>query len=206
MKLKQTTVSFIFLAIIFAYPSRKDFSDAFIKVADKGNPTVVSIISEKTVERNPHYFFERFDDRLPRGKQKGHSLGSGVIIDADKGYIITNNHVVEDSEGIKVVLYDKRELDAKIIATDPPSDIAVIKIDPTGLINADMGNSEMLKVGEWVVAIGSPFGLHLNHTVTAGIISAVGRNDVISRHNFENFIQHDAAINPGNSGGALFNL
>ena len=82
MKLKQTTVSFIFLAIIFAYPSRKDFSDAFIKVADKGNPTVVSIISEKVVERNTHYFFERFDDRLPQGRQKGHSLGSGVIIDA----------------------------------------------------------------------------------------------------------------------------
>ena len=206
MKFTKSIASFIFLSIIFAYPSRRDFSDAFIMVAETGNPAVVSIVSEKLVESNYNYFFEPFDDRTPKRKHKGHSLGSGVIIDATKGYIVTNNHVIEGSETIKVLLFDKRELEAKIIATDPLSDIAVIKIVPSELTTVTMGDSEELKVGEWVVAIGSPFGLHLNHTVTAGIVSAIGRNDVISRNNFEDFIQHDAAINPGNSGGALFNL
>ncbi|SVD95242.1 uncharacterized protein METZ01_LOCUS448096, partial [marine metagenome] len=142
----------------------------------------------------------------PQEKFKGHSLGSGVIIDADKGYIITNNHVIEDAEEIKVVMFDKREVKATIVAADPPSDLAVIKVDPGSLSTVELGNSDQLSVGEWVVAIGSPFGLHLNHTVTAGIVSAVGRSSVISRNNFEDFIQHDAAINPGNSGGGLFNL
>ena len=206
MKYTQTAASFIFITFLLAIPSRQDFSDAFIQVAEKGNPAVVSIISEKTIERNFHYFFEPFENGSPREERKGHSLGSGVIIDASNGYIITNNHVIEDAEEIKVILFDKREMKAKIIAADPPSDIAVIKVEPGGLTTVDLGNSEKLKVGEWVVAIGSPFGLHLNHTVTAGIVSAVGRNDVISRNNFEDFIQHDAAINPGNSGGALFNL
>ena len=206
MKYTQTALSFIFISFLFAIPSKQDFSNAFIKVAEKGNPAVVSIISEKTMEHNSHYFFEPFDNRSPRDGQKAHSLGSGVIIDANKGYIITNNHVIDKAEEIKVILFDKREFDAEIIATDPPSDIAIIKIKPTRMTTVDLGDSEKLKVGEWVVAIGSPFGLHLNHTVTAGIVSAVGRNDVISRNNFEDFIQHDAAINPGNSGGALFNL
>ena len=206
MKYTQTAASFIFITFLFAIPSRGEFSDAFIQVAEKGNPAVVSIVSEKTMERNFHYFFEPFDDRSPRDERKRHSLGSGVIIDAKKGYIITNNHVIEDAEAIKVILFDRREMKAEIIATDPPSDIAVIKVNPDGLTTVNMGNSEKLQVGEWVVAIGSPFGLHLNHTVTAGIVSAVGRNDIISKNNFEDFIQHDAAINPGNSGGALFNL
>jgi len=206
MKFTHITTSFIFITFLFSYPSKQDFSELFIKVAEKGNPAIVSIVSEKTIERNFHYFLEPFDDRSPRNEYKGHSLGSGVIIDTAKGYIVTNNHVIQDAEEIKVVLYDKRELKAEIVATDPPSDIAVIKISPGRLTTVDMGDSEKLKVGEWVVAIGSPFGLHLNHTVTAGIVSAIGRNDVISRNNFEDFIQHDAAINPGNSGGALFNL
>jgi len=196
----------IFTTYVFAYPNKQDFSDAFIKVAEKGNPTIVSIVSEKIIENNFHHFFQPFNGKLPKDEQKAHSLGSGVIIDAAKGYIITNNHVINDAEEIKIILYDKRELDAKIIATDPLSDLAVLKVDSINLIEVNTGNSDMLKVGEWVVAIGSPFGLHLNHTVTAGIISAVGRNDVMSRRNFENFIQHDAAINPGNSGGGLFDL
>ena len=103
-------------------------------------------------------------------------------------------------------MYDDRELEAEIVATDPPSDLAVLKVDPGDLSTVKLGDSNELSVGEWVVAIGSPFGIHLNHTVTAGIVSAVGRNSVISRNSFEDFIQHDAAINPGNSGGALFNL
>ena len=148
MKYTQNVASFILITCLFAYPSKKDFSDAFIKVAEKGNPAVVSIVSEKTIERNYHYFFEPFDDRSPRNERKGHSLGSGVIIDANKGYIITNNHVIEDAEEIKVILFDRREMNAEIIASDPPSDIAVIRVEPGGLTTVDLGNSEKLKVGE----------------------------------------------------------
>ena len=202
--MKKTYVLLIF-SFAMAYPSKNNFSDAFIQVAKKGNPAIVSIISEKTIENNYHFFFDSFDNDFPNRK-KSQSLGSGVIIDPENGYIVTNNHVIENAKTIKVILLDKREIDAKIIATDPPSDIAIIKVETIELNSVKMGNSEELQVGEWVVAIGSPFGLHLNHTVTAGIISAIGRNDVISRNNFENFIQHDAAINPGNSGGGLFNL
>ena len=196
----------IWITVLLAFPSKKDFSKAFIQVASNGNPAVVSIVSEKVIEQRYHQFFSPFGDQFPQGESRGHSLGSGVIIDSDKGYIITNNHVIEDAEEIKVIMFDKREMKATIVATDPPSDLAVIKVDPGGLSTVDLGNSDKLSVGEWVVAIGSPFGLHLNHTVTAGIVSAVGRSSVISRNNFEDFIQHDAAINPGNSGGALFNL
>ena len=196
----------IWITVLLAFPSKKDFSKAFIQVASNGNPAVVSIVSEKVIEQRYHQFFSPFGDQFPQGESRGHSLGSGVIIDSDEGYIITNNHVIEDAEDIKVIMFDKREMKATIVATDPPSDLAVIKVDPGGLSTVDLGNSDKLSVGEWVVAIGSPFGLHLNHTVTAGIVSAVGRNSVISRNNFEDFIQHDAAINPGNSGGALFNL
>ena len=196
----------IWITVLLAFPSKKDFSKAFIQVASNGNPAVVSIVSEKVIEQRYHQYFSPFGDQFPQGESRGHSLGSGVIIDSDEGYIITNNHVIEDAEEIKVIMFDKREMKATIVATDPPSDLAVIKVDPGGLYTVDLGNSDKLSVGEWVVAIGSPFGLHLNHTVTAGIVSAVGRSSVISRNNFEDFIQHDAAINPGNSGGALFNL
>ena len=205
MNLMKKTYVLLIFSFAMAYPSKNNFSDAFIQVAKKGNPAIVSIISEKTIENNYHFFFDSFDNDFPNRK-KSQSLGSGVIIDPENGYIVTNNHVIENAKTIKVILLDKREIDAKIIATDPPSDIAIIKVETIELNSVKMGNSEELQVGEWVVAIGSPFGLHLNHTVTAGIISAIGRNDVISRNNFENFIQHDAAINPGNSGGGLFNL
>jgi len=196
----------IWITFLLAFPSKQEFSEAFIKVASNGNPAVVSIVSEKVIEQNYNQYFSPFGDQFPQGKSRGHSLGSGVIIDSDEGYIITNNHVIDDAEDIKVILYDKREVRGTIVATDPPSDLAVIKVDSNGLSTVALGNSDQLSVGEWVVAIGSPFGLHLNHTVTAGIVSAIGRSSVISRNNFEDFIQHDAAINPGNSGGALFNL
>ncbi len=196
----------IWITVLFAFPSKKEFSKAFIEVASNGNPAVVSIISEKVIEQRYHHFFSPFGGQFPQGESRGHTLGSGVIIDAEEGYIITNYHVIEDAKEIKVIMFDKREVRATIVATDPPSDLAVIKVEPGGLSTVKLGNSDKLNVGEWVVAIGSPFGLHLNHTVTAGIVSAVGRSSVISRNNFEDFIQHDAAINPGNSGGALFNL
>ena len=202
----KNTSPLIWITFLLAFPSKQEFSEAFIKVASNGNPAVVSIVSEKVIEQNYNQYFSPFGDQFPQGKSRGHSLGSGVIIDSDEGYIITNNHVIDDAEDIKVILYDKREVRGTIVATDPPSDLAVIKVDPNGLSTVALGNSDQLNVGEWVVAIGSPFGLHLNHTVTAGIVSAIGRSSVISRNNFEDFIQHDAAINPGNSGGALFNL
>ena len=135
--------------------------------------------------------------------------GSGVIISKD-GYIATNNHVVKDADknGIKVTLTDKREFNAKIIGTDPNTDIAVIKIDADDLHEISMGNSDNVQVGEWVMAIGNPLGL--NSTVTAGIVSAMGRNIGINQdqsgYGIEDFIQTDAAINPGNSGGALVDM
>ena len=197
------------LSLSFIFSNYNQFNQSFIDVAKKQSPAIVSIISEKTQKDNNMFFFnpffEDFGDQFQQ-ERKSQSLGSGVIIDADKGYIITNNHVIENAEEIKVILYDKQEFDATILATDPLSDLAIIQIKSAELTQAIFGDSNKLQIGEWVIAIGSPFGLHLNHTVTAGIISAVGRSDVISRKNFENFIQHDAAINPGNSGGGLFNL
>ena len=205
----------ILLILLFSlshvFSNYNDFNQAFINVSKEQSPTIVSIISTKTEKVNNMFFFNPFDDfnfgQDPyQQEREAQSLGSGVIINKEKGYIITNNHVIDGAKEIKVVMFDKREIEAEIIATDPLSDIAVIQIKANDLNNANPGNSEDLQIGEWVIAIGSPFGLHLNHTVTAGIISAKGRTDVVSKLNFENFIQHDAAINPGNSGGGLFNL
>ena len=129
-----------------------------------------------------------------------------MIIDAAKGYIVTNNHVVEDMDKISVKLMDKRIFEATVVGSDPKSDLAVLQIEADNLSQVDIGDSEKLRVGEWVIAIGSPFSDNLSHTVTAGIICAMGRSDIISRENYEDFIQIDAAINPGNSGGALVDL
>ena len=136
----------------------------------------------------------------------GTSLGSGVIIDKNNGYILTNNHVVDDTDEISVILFDKREFNAELIGSDELSDLALLQIDSDDLMEIELGDSDKLSVGQWVVAIGSPFQQSLSNTVTAGIVSAVGRNDIISNKNIENFIQHDAAINPGSSGGALLSL
>ena len=207
--MKKYIYLFLFSYLISA-PTKDDFNQKFIEVARYGNPTVVSIISETVRENDFFQGFGRipkeFEDMFPKYKEKGRSLGSGVIIDKVNGYIITNNHVVENAETIKIVLYDDREFDAEVVGKHKNTDLAVLKIDAENLNESKIGNSDTLEVGEWVIAIGSPFGINLNHTVTAGIISATGRSDVMSPQNFENFIQHDAAINPGNSGGALFNL
>ena len=199
MNFKKYIVFIISIVSIYAIPTTQGFSNAFIEVAKIGNPSVVSIVSKKVIDSNYHNFFSPNDSRSS-------AMGSGVIINKDEGFIITNNHVIDNSDNIKVILFNKREIDATIVATDPLSDLAVLKVLKGELSEAELGNSDRLQVGEWVVAIGSPFGLHLNHTVTAGIVSATGRSSVVSRNNFEDFIQHDAAINPGNSGGALFNL
>lgn len=152
-------------------------------------------------ENDPFYeFFRRFAPQMPR-EQESQSLGSGFIISAD-GYILTNAHVVDRAEKITVRLNDKREYKAKVIGADKRTDVALLKIDASGLPKVTLGEPGLLKVGEWVLAIGSPFGF--DSSVTAGIVSAKGRS--LPQENFVPFIQTDVAINPGNSGGPLFNM
>lgn len=196
----------------------------FIKVPELVKPSVVTIIPVRII-RTPGYsrpgfgrdqfedffnddFFNRFfrrrgapQSREPREyRQRG--LGSGVIVDS-KGYILTNNHVVSEADEIKIRMADGKELDAKIVGTDPKTDLAVVKIEAEGLVAARLGDSDKLKVGSWVIAMGSPLGLE--QTVTQGIVSAKGRGN-LRLAEYEDFIQTDAAIHPGNSGGPLVNL
>ncbi len=156
-------------------------------------------------ENSPFYeFFKKYFGDIPKGEgpsQERSSLGSGFIISKD-GYVITNHHVIRDADEVIVRLSDRREFIASVIGTDERSDIAVLKIDADELPILKLGNVDNLKVGEWVLAIGSPFGF--DHSVTAGIISAIGRS--LPNENYVPFIQTDVAINPGNSGGPLFNL
>ncbi|HIN62789.1 MAG TPA: Do family serine endopeptidase, partial [Candidatus Marinimicrobia bacterium] len=147
-----------------------------------------------------------FRNNSPQRERRSRALGSGVIVDAKEGYILTNNHVVEDADEIAIFLIDEREFKAEVVGTDPKSDLAVLKIDAGNLTSIRLGDSDKLDVGEWVLAIGSPFSTNLSHTVTAGIVSAKGRSRVIGSVDYQDFIQTDAAINPGNSGGALVNL
>jgi serine protease Do len=193
--------------------------ESFIRLAEMASPAVVNIRIEKTIKtRGPSMrqfqmdpwgrekpfkdFFERFfGEEAPR-EFKQPSVGSGFIIDKS-GYVVTNNHVIEDADKIVVKLDDDHELDATVVGRDPNTDIALLKVDSdTDLPFIKMGNSKELKIGQWVVAIGSPFGLE--RTVTAGIVSAKGR--VIGSGPYDDFIQTDASINPGNSGGPLINM
>lgn len=187
----------------------------FTVAAEMVMPAVVHIRSTYTGSERPQYeipeaFRDFFGPMVPQGPQQSQSAGSGVIINAD-GYIVTNNHVVKDASEVEVALYDNRTYKAKVIGTDPDTDIAVIRIEEKGLPFLSFVDSNQAKVGEWVLAVGNPF--NLNSTVTAGIISAMGRSINILQRNteqgstaIESFIQTDAAINPGNSGGALVNL
>ncbi len=183
-------------------------------LAEKIKPAVVNIDTEATVTfggqtgglppnvpKDFRDFFERFFGRIPEHKQRRQGQGSGFIID-EEGYIITNNHVVEGAEKIVVRLLDKRQFEAKVIGADPKTDIALIKIEADDLPYVVLGDSDKLKVGEWVMAIGNPFGL--GHTVTTGIVSAKGRT--IGAGPYDDFIQTDASINPGNSGGPLIDF
>lgn len=195
----------------------REFETAFSEVAESVNPAVVQIRATKEVERrmqNPFEGtpFERFFGRPgPSGPDERQGLGSGVIVRSD-GHIITNNHVVEDAQRLSVQTKDGAQYDAEIIGTDSYSDLAVLDVDATNLKAVSFGNSEQLNVGQWVMAIGSPLSPQLNNSVTAGIISALGRLQPQRSRNPEqgggvhNFIQTDAAINPGNSGGPLVNL
>src|SRR5574340_414055 len=184
-----------------------DSSRAFSEIASSISPSVVNISTTKIMKREAapllddpfsEFFSPLRDFKMPK-KWKEQSLGSGVIISPD-GYIITNNHVVEQGDEIRVTLFDKRSFKAKLIGADNKTDVAIVKIDAENLYSVQWGDSDKLQVGEFVLAIGNPYGL--NHTVTMGIISATGRANV-GIADYEDFIQTDAAINPGNSGGAL---
>ncbi len=169
-------------------------------------PAIVNISTTTLIEAREHPllqdpFFRRFFE-FPR-RRPSSSLGSGVIVDAEKGYVITNHHVIDKADMITVTTVDGYELEAQLIGSDPASDVAVIRVDARNLTEISMGDSRNLRVGDFVVAIGSPFGL--SQTVTSGIVSALGRSG-LGLKGYEDFIQTDASINPGNSGGALVNL
>ena len=171
-------------------------------------PAVVNIRVSQTVRSQSPYgdeMFRRFFG-LPNfegGSREIASAGSGVIVDAANGYILTNHHVVDGADKIQISLFNDDTLDAEVIGSDAATDIAVLKVDPGNLVELPIGDSDLVEVGDFVIAIGNPFGL--GHTVTSGIVSALGRTG-INRNGYEDFIQTDASINPGNSGGALVNM
>ncbi len=176
---------------------------SFRAAAQKAAAAVVSINTSKAAAKNPNAgdpWFRFFFGERENESQSG--LGSGVIVSAD-GYILTNNHVVEGADEIEVILHDARRTKAKVIGTDPDTDLAILKINLDRLPLITLGNADTLQVGDQVLAIGNPFGV--GQTVTGGIVSALGRNQ-LGINTFENFIQTDAAINPGNSGGALVDV
>jgi serine protease Do len=218
--LKRLLFSLILISSAFSVQAR-DLPD-FTQLVEKQGPAVVNISITQVgrgnfgipqfpglSEDDPYYeFFRRFmppqqrgQPRNPPREHRTHSMGSGFIISAD-GFILTNAHVVDGADEVTVRLTDKQEFKAKVIGTDRRTDVALIKIEAGNLPKVTMGNPEQLKVGEWVLAIGSPFGFE--NSVTAGIVSAKGRS--LPQENYVPFIQTDVAINPGNSGGPLFNM
>ena len=216
MKMRILLCLWMMLFAVAGQAQTRDLPD-FTELAERQGPAVVNVSTTQVIkggnrhpgfqfdEDDPAYeFFRRFMPRqgpgMPR-EFRNQSLGSGFIISAD-GYVLTNAHVVDDADEVLVKLTDKREFKAKVIGSDRRTDVALIKIEASGLPVVKLGDPERLKVGEWVVAIGSPFGF--DSTVTAGIVSAKGRS--LPQENFVPFIQTDVAINPGNSGGPLFNM
>jgi len=213
--MKTVLIKLIALAVLispgwaFALSGLPDFTS----LVKQNHKAVVNISTEQSVDADSDFpglddpeidkRIEQYenDPRAPRSPFEGSGLGSGFIISSD-GFVLTNNHVVEGADTVIVRLHDRRELRAKVIGTDPRSDVAVLKVDATDLPTVVIGNSDDLEVGEWVLAIGSPFGF--DFSVTAGIVSATGR--ALPNESYVPFIQTDVAINPGNSGGPLFNL
>ena len=211
--MRKTVLLWLMLLLpLGAYAQSRELPD-FTRLVEEQGPAVVNISTAQTVRAHPQIpnldendpFFEFFRRFMPPGQSprefSSRSLGSGFIISAD-GYILTNAHVVDGADEITVRLTDKREFKAKVIGTDKRTDVALIRIDATGLPVVKLGDPNKLKVGEWVLAIGSPFGF--DNTVTAGIVSGKARS--LPQENLVPFIQTDAAVNPGNSGGPLFNL
>ncbi len=219
-QLNRILIGFSFLFISFyafsggvPFFSAGDRMPTLAPMLQKTIPSVVNIATEGRVPaqhpffNNPFFndpFFRDFYGipRLPRFRRTK-SLGSGFIIDARKGYILTNHHVIRNATKIVVILHDKRKFSGKVIGSDPESDVAVIKIKASGLHQIPIGDSDKLRVGDFVVAIGNPFGL--GQSVSSGIVSALGRSG-LNISSYENFIQTDASINPGSSGGPLVNL
>jgi serine protease Do len=209
--LKLSITALLSVLIIPLTSSAAPAPDSFAPLVKKETPAVVNISTRQVVKVQQHSpfgdpqmdeFFRRFfGGNGPAREQVRQSLGSGFIISAD-GYILTNNHVVDKATDIKVSLAGGRIFEAKLIGKSPEIDLALIKVEATGLPTVELGDSDALEVGDWVVAIGNPFGL--NQTVTAGIVSAKGR--VVGIGPYDDLIQTDAAINPGNSGGPLFNI
>src|SRR5207248_1300481 len=176
-------------------------------ILEKVTPAVVNIavLQKSPEEENPLMrdpFFRRFFG-MPQQAEPQIAAGSGVIVDAKNGYVVTNAHVVKDAREIQITLKDNRRLPATLVGADPGTDIALLKVEPKDLVQARWGDSDALQVGDYVMAIGNPFGL--GQTATSGIVSALGRSG-LSMEGYEHFIQTDAPINPGNSGGALVNL
>jgi len=208
-----STVLLLMFVLLSSLPAGAASFPEFTQLVENASPAVVNITATKQQTQNDQLegnnredvpeFFRRFFENSPDRRQPRPAAGSGFIISSD-GYILTNNHVVEGADEIVVALSDRREREAKLIGSDPASDLALLKIDATDLPIVRLGSSQALKVGEWVVAIGSPFGFELS--VTAGIVSAKGRSLPDENGNYVPFIQTDVAINPGNSGGPLFNL
>jgi len=211
MKSLKHLLFFFVLAAIFSFPLSEALShgssESISATVKRLTPSVVNISTTNVIKASPYQdeyfkkFFEKFfPDQMPGREFRNKGLGSGFIMSSD-GYIITNNHVVRRAEEIEVILEGGKKYTAKIVGTDPVTDLALLKIDPEEPLPAvEMGDSSVLAIGDSVFAIGNPFGL--GHTVTAGIVSAKGRALGIGR--YDNFIQTDAAINPGNSGGPLF--
>ena len=201
-----------------AVPSIQEFEAAFVNVADRINPAVVQVRAERVVRQQVPQFsqpfqgspFEDFFNQFqsPQGGQqqeyRSQGLGSGVILRSD-GYLVTNNHVIEGAENLSVLLFNGEEYEAEVVGSDEFTDLAILRIEAKDLPIISFGDSERLKVGQWVMAFGSPLAAELNNSVTTGIVSAMGRYSS-SGTSVQNYIQTDAAINPGNSGGPLVNL
>ncbi len=210
----------LMLPAAFSQARGQDVSQGFADLADRLIPTVVNISTTTTVERprgrfpeespfnrSPfeEFFRDFFENRpMPNGPRRAQSLGSGFVIDAREGFVVTNNHVIADADEVRVIFADDTSVEAEVVGRDEKTDLAVLKIDPEGLDlqEIDWGDSDEMRVGDWVIAIGNPFGL--GGTVTTGIISARARN--INAGPYDDFLQTDASINRGNSGGPMFNM
>ncbi|MCY3883930.1 MAG: Do family serine endopeptidase [Gammaproteobacteria bacterium] len=202
------SISRLFITVLLVVFSSSSYSHdvpptgvaSLAPMLENVTPAVVNISVTKVRQVRATQYWGVFP---PLENRRGTSAGSGLIVDAENGYVVTNHHVIDEAEKIVVTLLDRREFEAAVVGSDPETDVALLRIDASDLQELDLGNSDELRVGDFVVAIGNPFGF--GQTVTSGIVSALGRTGLDSR-NFENFIQTDASINPGNSGGPLVDL